>query len=148
MNLFTVYGWTSSQSMREGVGYITFYFIGWIGTPNINLMENITWKHFPHYWPFVRGIDRSPVNSPHQGQWRGALMFSLICAWINSWVNNRYAVDLRRHSAHYDVTVMIILEKIDCVISAPHYILILPFVTRSYIWPVSKQFFLFSVNWY
>ena len=23
----------------------------------------IKWKHFPHYWPFVRGIHRSPVNS-------------------------------------------------------------------------------------
>ena len=36
------------------------------------------WKHFPRYWPFVPGIPRSPVNSPHKGQWRGALMFSLI----------------------------------------------------------------------
>ena len=66
----------------------------------------IKWKHFPRYWPFVRGIHRSPVNSPQKGQWRGALMFSLICAWINVWVNNRYAVDLRRHCTHYDVTVM------------------------------------------
>ena len=40
----------------------------------------IKWKHFPCYWPFVRGIHRWPVNSPHKGQWRGALMFSLICA--------------------------------------------------------------------
>ena len=48
----------------------------------------IKWKHFPRYWPFVRGIHRSPVNSPHKGQWRGALMFSLICARINGWVNN------------------------------------------------------------
>ena len=40
----------------------------------------IKWKHFPRYWPFVRGIHRSPVNSPHKGQWRGALLFSLICA--------------------------------------------------------------------
>ena len=64
------------------------------------------WKHFPCYWPFVRGIHRSPVNSPHKGQWRGALMFSLICARINGWVNNREAGDLRRHRGHYDVTVM------------------------------------------
>ena len=64
------------------------------------------WKHFPRYWPFVRGIHRSPVNSPHKGQWRGALMFYLICAWINGWVNNREAGDLRRHRAHYDVIVM------------------------------------------
>ena len=35
----------------------------------------IKWKYFPRYWPFVRGIYRSPVNSPHKGQWRGALMF-------------------------------------------------------------------------
>ena len=42
------------------------------------------------------------------GQWRGALMFSLICAWINGWVNNREAGDLRRHRTHYDVTVTLI----------------------------------------
>ena len=39
----------------------------------------IKWKHFPRYWPFVRGIQRPPVNCPHEDQWRGALMFSLIC---------------------------------------------------------------------
>ena len=38
-------------------------------------------KYFPRYWPLVRGIHWSPVNFPHKGQWRGALMFSLICAW-------------------------------------------------------------------
>ena len=64
----------------------------------------IKWKHFPRYWPFMRGIHRSPVNSPHEGQWRGALMFSLICVWINGWINNRQAGDLRRYLAHYDVT--------------------------------------------
>ena len=53
-------------------------------------------KHFPRYWPIVWGIHRSPLNSPHKGQWRGALMFSLICAWINGWVNNGEAGDLRR----------------------------------------------------
>ena len=66
----------------------------------------IKWKHFPRYCPFVPGIHRSPVNSTHKGQWRGALMFSLIWAWINGWVNNREAGDLRRHRAHYDVIVM------------------------------------------
>ena len=65
----------------------------------------IKWKHFPRYWPFVRGIHRSLVNSPQKGQCRGALIFSLICAWINGWVNNREAGDLRRHRAHYDVIV-------------------------------------------
>ena len=65
------------------------------------------WKHFPRYWPFVRGIHRCPVNSPHNGQWRGALTLSLICARINGWVNNGEAGDLRRHRVHYDVIVMI-----------------------------------------
>ena len=67
----------------------------------------IEWKHFPRYWPFVQGIHRSPVNSPHKGQWRGALMFSLICVWINGWANNREASDLRRYRVHYDVIVML-----------------------------------------
>ena len=68
----------------------------------------IKWKHFPRYWPVVRGIHRSPVNSPHKGQWRGALMFSLICARINGWVK-REAGDSRRHRALYDVTAMVII---------------------------------------
>ena len=67
----------------------------------------IKWKHFPRNWPFVREIHRSPVNFPHNGQWRGALMFSLIYAWINDWVNNHEAGDLRRQHGHYDVIVMI-----------------------------------------
>ena len=66
----------------------------------------IKWKHFPRYWSFLWGIHWSPVDSPHKGQWRWALMFSLISAWINGWVNNREASDLRRHRAHYNVTVM------------------------------------------
>ena len=68
----------------------------------------IKWKHFPRYWPFVRGIHRSPVNSPHKGQWRGSLIFTLICVRINDcqWINNCEAGDLRRNRAHHDVIVM------------------------------------------
>ena len=66
----------------------------------------IKWEHFPRYWPFVRSIHRWPVDSLHKYQWRGALMVSLICAWRNVWANNRGASDLRRHLAHYDITVM------------------------------------------
>ena len=58
------------------------------------------------YWPFVRGIHRWPVNSPHKDQWREALMFSLICVWTNGWANKQDAGDLRRHRAHHDVTAM------------------------------------------
>ena len=81
----------------------------------------IKWKHFPRYWPFVRGIHRSPVNSPHKGQWGGALMFSLICARMNDWVN-REAGDLRRYRTHYDVIVMSVAvpvglkKEMDCSI--------------------------------
>ena len=67
----------------------------------------IKWKLFPPWRPFLWGIHRSPVNSLHRSQGRGALMFSLIYAWINGWVNNREAGDLRRHHAHYGVTVII-----------------------------------------
>ena len=51
-------------------------------------------------------LDTLPVNSPHKGQWRGAFMFSLICAWISGWTNSSDAGDLRSHRAYYDVIVM------------------------------------------
>ena len=38
------------------------------------------------------GNHQSPVDSPHEGQWRRALMLSLICARTNGWANNRDAV--------------------------------------------------------
>ena len=72
------------------------------------MMTSSNGNIFPRYWPFVRGIHRSPVNSPHKGQWRGALMFSLICVWIIGWVNNREAGDMRRYRANYDVIAMIL----------------------------------------
>ena len=71
----------------------------------------IKWKHFPRYWPFVRGIHRSPLNSPHKGQWRGTLMSSLVSARINGWVNNLEAGNLRRIRPHYDVTVMDVFKS-------------------------------------
>ena len=67
----------------------------------------IKWKHFSRYWPFVRGIHRSPVNSHHKRLWRGAFMFSLICAWTNVWVNNRNAGDLMTSPRYSDVTLMV-----------------------------------------
>ena len=51
-----------------------------LAKPAIPHNDVIKWKHFPRYWSFVRGIHRSPVNFPHEGQGRGALKFSLICA--------------------------------------------------------------------
>ena len=68
------------------------------------------WRHqmetFSALLAICAGNSPVPVNSPHKGQWRRALMFSLICVWINDWTNNREAGDLRRYRGHYDVTVM------------------------------------------
>ena len=87
-------------------------FVKWARGPIMAYHDDvIKWKHFPRYWPFVRGIHRSPVNFPHKGQWHGALMFSLICVWINDWVNNREAGDLRRYRADYDIIVMTWLDQ-------------------------------------
>ena len=70
------------------------------------------WRHqmetFSALLAICAGNHRSPVNSTHKGQWRGALMFSLICAWINVWENNRKVGNLRRYRTHYDVIVMLL----------------------------------------
>ena len=66
----------------------------------------IKWKQFTRHWPFLRGIYRSPANSPQKCQWRGSLLFYLFFAWTDGWVNNTDVGDLRRHPTHYNVTVM------------------------------------------
>ena len=63
----------------------------------------IKWKHFPRYWPFMRGIQRGPRTKARDAElW----FFSLIFIWIDGCINNREAGDLRRYCAHYDVIVM------------------------------------------
>ena len=77
------------------------------GVPTLQSFDcsfNKFWRPSP-WWRHQ--IPPVPVNSPHKGQWRGALMFSVIWVWINGWVNNREAGDLRRHRGHYDVNVML-----------------------------------------
>ena len=68
------------------------------------------WRHQMETFSALLALceGNSPVTGefPSQGQWRGASVFSLICVWINGWVNNREAGDLRRHGAHCDVSVM------------------------------------------
>ena len=103
--------WRCFRTGKEG-GWTAFlhlivHILQYIKSLKYSLYDDvIKWRHFPRYWSFVRGIHRLPVNSPHRGQWRGALMFSLISTWTNGWVNNSEAGDLRRHRAHCDVTVM------------------------------------------
>ena len=80
---------------------------------NIFLRINLTiswWCHqmetFSTLLSFYVGNSSATSEFPHKGQWHGALMFSLICSWINGWVNNWDASDLIGHHAYYDVTVM------------------------------------------
>ena len=78
----------------------------------------IKWKQFPRNWPFVRGIHRWPVNSPHKGQWRGALMVFFDDAWTHDWANNRDTGDLRRHHTHYDVTLKKSVSDVQSMLDA------------------------------
>ena len=86
------------------------------------------WKHFLRCWPFVRGFHWSPVNSPHRDHWCRALLFSLICAWLHGWVNNREAGDLRRHNAHYDVIVISMVDQ--CVL----WFYLYYYVVQDFVW--------------
>ena len=83
----------------------------------VSHLDVIKWKPFPRYWPFELRIHVSPVNSPHKGRWRGALIFSL--AWTNGLVHKRYAGDLRRNRTDYGVTEICLnvygLHILDCV---------------------------------
>ena len=68
------------------------------------------WRHqmetFSALLAICAGNLTVPGAFPYKGQWRGALMLSLTCAWRKGWVNNRDAADLGRYRAHYDVTIM------------------------------------------
>ena len=103
------------------------------------------------------------VNSPHKGQWRGALMLSLICALTHGWVHNRKAGDLRRYCAHYDVTVMYWWHKYICPWQTLSYFLLvlwqnrilrsrdsLPWFANSWLEPTSKYtaFHLYILEYY
>ena len=92
---------------------------------------------------FERGIHRSSVNSPLKGQWRGALMFSLICAWINAWVNNREAGDLRRRRTHHDVIVM--MRDVDCNYAYTSCEIIFRWISRG-IWMIRQYWFRWWVD--
>ena len=75
----------------------------------------------------------------HNDQWRGDLMSSLICAWINGWVNNRAADDLLRHWTHYDVIVMnsnALLNTLEIFIatSASLSFQYIPYLFAGYVW--------------
>ena len=77
--------------------------LGWIVLTVNNHDDVIKWKPwFPRYWPFVGEFPGHRWIPPQR-----PVIFFLICAWINGWVYNREAGDLRRHRAHYDVIIVI-----------------------------------------
>ena len=75
--------WKVCLSFDSPGSYLPLYSL------NGNHDDVIKWKHFPCYWPFVPGIHRWSVNSPHKGQWHGALVFSLTCV-LNKRLNKQY----------------------------------------------------------
>ena len=77
-----------------------------------------SWKTFHYTWwrhqmeTFSALLAICAGNSPVSGEFPSqrpvtrSFDFFLICTWINGWVNNRKAGDLRCHRVHYDVSVM------------------------------------------
>ena len=71
--------------------------------------RELSWPSDTH-WLFLKTWWRLRIKTFFEGlcegQWRGALIIFLSCAWTNGWANNRVAGDLKRHRAHYDVAVI------------------------------------------
>ena len=61
----------------------------WHWLVDMNPDDVIKWKHFPRYWPFVPVIYQSSVNSPHKGQWRGALIIDWTSLFRHCWQSIR-----------------------------------------------------------
>ena len=86
--------------------------ISWTPYANIqsSCFHSSWWRHqmetFSALLALLMGIHRSVVDSPHKGQWRGALMFSLVCTWTNDWAISPYAGDFGRYGTHDDAIVM------------------------------------------
>ena len=83
---------------------------GWQTNRLLVIKFSSWWRHQMETFSALLALcaGNSPVNGefPSQRPVTRSFDVSLICAWINAWVNNREAGDLRRHCAHYDVTVM------------------------------------------
>ena len=52
-------------------------------SPFLNTHDGvIIWKHFPHYWPIVRGTHRSPLVSPCNG-WKSVCFFVVLYYYLS-----------------------------------------------------------------
>ena len=78
---------------------------GWLG----NVVTGCRCRHFYMLTSWNGDIFRVTCRwiPLHKGQLGEALMYSLIYAWTNRWASNPDAGDLRRHGAHYDVTIRV-----------------------------------------
>ena len=91
----SIYRWVHTPvSINDPLG-ILFNFLVTVTSDNQQHDDVTKSKHFPRCLPLVRGIHRRPLNSPHKGQWRGVVMFSLIYVWTNGRVNNRDATVMK-----------------------------------------------------
>ena len=97
-------GALTSHFMEEHSSPTSIFPVFMMTSSNGNMFRVTGFCEGIHRW--LLGIHRSPMSTPHTDQWRGALMFSFICAWTNGWVNNQDAGDLRLHRSHYDITLM------------------------------------------
>ena len=94
---------------RNAVGIYFWKALSWFNSVlvmSLTIMTSSNRNIFRVTGPLCGKFIGPRWSPPRKGQWRGALMFSLICVWINGWVNNREAGDWRRNRVHYDVTVM------------------------------------------
>ena len=86
------------EGHEVGIGNVLF-----IACAKENIFETLKPKHNGWYFAectleYILVNENSYFDSyvtEVKCQWRGALMFSLTCTWINGWVNNRDAGDLR-----------------------------------------------------
>ena len=110
-------------------------------TPRTRKSRSIKWTHgavinwniFHVTRPFVRGIHLTPVDSPHKGQRRAALMFSFIYGWVNGWAYNRDAGALRHHRAHFDVKIQIHVALV-AITGTPFRVTYLSVKLLSHVW--------------
>ena len=95
-----------AQQRHSNAEFCWFRWLVWRFSTNNWVSVDPWWRHqmetFSTLLAICAGNSRRIPRTKASGQ-----MFSLICVWINGWVNNREAGDLRRYRAHYDVIVML-----------------------------------------
>ena len=96
MHGVSIHWFVAKNSAREGLISVSVFYH----------YDATQWKRFLRHGPFVREIHRSPLDSPHKGPVTWTLMFPLMLAETNCWINHRVAGDSGRHDAHFDVIFM------------------------------------------